>query len=100
MCTDTGPVRGNTPRWERFNDSEIASRMRQFEIDRIYMDAHSAEWLEQYPEMFVAVYQERMVGAAPTAEELAEQLKGEGVPPGRSYWRFLSATQIDLVVPG
>ncbi len=100
MSTDSGSVQRNTPRWERFNDPEISSQMKQFETDRIYMNAHSADWLEQFPDMFVAVYKERLVGAAATADELAEQLKRKGVPPGRSYWRFLSATQIDLVVPG
>ena len=100
MSNDLEAFKKKTPTWERFDDPEIASRMRQFERDRIYMKAHSAEWLKRFPDMFVAVYEERLVGAAATAGELAERLREEGVPPGRSYWRFLSTTEFDLVVPG
>ncbi len=99
MNSASQPSREEIPTWERFYDPEIASRMRQFEQDRIFMNAHFAEWLEQFPDMFVAVYEERLVAVAATADELAKLQKEKGVPPGRSYWRFLSTTQFDLVVP-
>ena len=82
-------------------DEEMLRNMyRQIKKDRLFLEASQSEWLELYPDMFVAVYQEKLVGVAPTAEQLAEQLKEKGVPSSKSYWRFLSAEPLDLAVPG
>ena len=82
------------------DEDMLRGAYRQIEKDRLFLEAHQSEWLEQYPDMFVAVYQEHLVGVAATADELAEQLRENGVPVGRSYWRFLSSEPMDLVVPG
>lgn len=82
------------------DEDEFREAYRQIKKDRLFLEAHQSEWLEQYPDMFVAVYQERLAGVASTADELAEQLHESSVPVGRSYWRFLSSEPMDLVVPG
>ncbi len=100
MSGDSGTSGAGTPRWERFYDDSLREKFKQFETDRHFLETHQSKWLGQYPDMFVAVYREQLVGAAPTAAELAKQLAAKGVPAGRSYWRFLSSNPIDLVVPG
>ena len=82
-----------------FVDEEMLRDMYlQIKKDRLFLESHYLEWLQLYPEMFVAVYQEQFVGAASTARELAEHLRESGVPTGRSYWRFLSSEPVDLAL--
>ena len=82
------------------DEAKLREGFRQFEKDRLFLDAHRAEWLEQYPDMFVAVYMEKLVGAAATVDELVEQTNANGVPPGEIYWQFLDSDPMDLMVPG
>ena len=105
------PVRKNGPyTWGHNGDGVVnimevdAAKMkegfRQFEKDRLFLEAHREEWLEQYPDMYVAVYLEKLVGAAATPDELVAQLKAKGVHPGDSYWQFMDSDPMDLAVPG
>ena len=82
-------------------DEEMLRDMyRQIKKDRLFLETHYRDLLQQYPDMFVAIFQEQLVGAATTAGKLAEQLREDSVPAGRSYWRFLSSEPIDLALPG
>ena len=80
--------------------AKMKEGFRQFEKDRLFLEAHREEWLEQYPDMYVAVHLEKLVGAAATPDELAAQLRAKGMHPGDSYWQFLDSDPMDLVVPG
>ena len=82
------------------DEDMLREAYRQIKKDRLFLEAHQPEWLERYPDMFVAVYREQLVGVAATADELAEQLKENDVPSNRTYWRFLASDPMDLVVPG
>ena len=82
------------------DEDVLREAYRQIKKDRLFLEAHQPELLEQYPDMFVAVYREQLVGVAATADELAEQLKANDVPSSRTYWRFLASEPMDLVVPG
>ena len=104
------PVRKNGPyTWGHNGDGVVnilevdegwlKEGFRQFEKDRLFLDAHRAEWLEQYPDMFVAVHQEKLVGAAVTPDELVAQARANGVPPGEFYWRFLDSDPMYLAAP-
>ena len=84
---------------------EIDERMlreayRQIRKDRLFLEANLSEWVKLYPDMFVAVYLEKLVGVAPDSAELVELLKGKSIPVSRTYWRFLASEPLDLVVPG
>ena len=80
-----------------FDDEKISAELRQFEADRDFLEAHHAEWLEKYPDMHVAVYQEELIGASPNADELVDKIKVKGIRPGLSYWRFLSTKDVILI---
>ena len=82
------------------DEAKLKEEFRQLEKDRLFMEAHRAQWLEQYPDMFVAVYEEKLVGVAATVEELVEQTRAKGVPTSRYYQQFLDSDPMDLVVPG
>ena len=83
-----------------FDDAKLLEEFRRYEQDRLFLEAHRAQWLEQYPDMFVAVYQEKLVGVASTIDELVAQTRAQGVPPGQSYRAFLDSDPAYLASPG
>ena len=100
MQNDTNAIRYGED-GEIFVDEEMLRDMyRQIKKDRLYLESCYSELLQQYPDMFVAVFREQFVDADPTAKGLAEKLRAQGVPAGRSYWRFLSTEPVDLALPG
>ena len=82
------------------DEDMLRQAYRQIKKDMLFLEAHQHEWLDRYPDMFVAVYREQLVGVAATADELTEQLKANSVPSSRTYWRFLASEPMDLLVPG
>ena len=83
-----------------FDEAKFKASARQRRKDRFYLEAHRAQWMEQYPDMYVAVFQEKLVAAATTVDGMVEQLEAKGVPAGHSYWQFLDTDPMDLLVPG
>ena len=82
------------------DEPKLLEEFRQYKKDRLFMEAHRAQWLEQYPDMYVAVYEEKLVGVAATVEELLDQVRAKGAPVSRYYREFLDSDPMDLVVPG
>ena len=78
-----------------FDDEKLDAVFRQAEKDDRFIDAHYEEWLKQYPDMHVAVYQEKLVAVASNSAELVEKLKAKGIRPGSTCWRFLSTKPVD-----
>ena len=82
------------------DEANLLEEFRQYKKDRLFLEAHRAQWLEQYPDMYVAVYEEKLVGVAATVEELLAQVRAKGAPVSRYYREFLDSDPMDLVVPG
>ena len=82
------------------DEAKLLEEFRQLKKDRLFTEAHRAQWLEQYPDMYVAVYEEKLVGVAATVEELMEQVRAKGAPVSRYYQQFLDSDPMDLAVPG
>lgn len=82
------------------DEAKFKESFRQVEKDCHFLYAHIPQWMEQYPDMYVAVFQEKLVAVAPTLDELVDQLDANGVPRGFSRLHFLDTEPIDLVVPG
>ena len=82
------------------DDVKLKEEFRRYKKDRLFLEAHRSQWLEQYPDMFVAVYEEKLVGVAATVEELVAQTRAKGVPAGQSYREFLDSDPMYLAVPG
>jgi hypothetical protein len=71
--------------------------MDQFTQDRLYVGRHRDELLQQYPDQWVAVYNQQVVGAAKDPEQVVKQLEHRGIPPGQAYCEWLS-TRDDLLI--
>ncbi len=84
---DTVDIEGNRDALERFKR------------DGDYLQEHWKELLRQYPEMWVAVYNQQVVGADNDLERLVGQLKKRGIPPGEAPCEYLTRHE-DLLILG
>lgn len=74
--------------------------LERFNRDITYFQAHQQELLAQYPECWVAIYNQQVVGTSPHFDQLLEELRKVGVPPERVFVEYLTQTQELLILPG
>ena len=77
---------------------EYQPEMEQFERDIKYYEAHWEALLKQYPEQWVAVLNEEVVGASPDPYELIDDLKGRGIPTERVVIEHLTRQEELLIL--
>ena len=77
------------------NMEKIQKELELFRRDIDYYEAHQEELLKQYPEQWVAVFNEQVVGASADYERLLDELQEKGVPLGSVYIQL--ATEKDEV---
>ncbi|MPZ13002.1 MAG: hypothetical protein GEU73_01015 [Chloroflexi bacterium] len=76
---------------------EIQQDLERFRRDTEYFDRHRQEFLQQYPEQWVAVYHQQVVGAARDPKRLVKQLERKGIPPGLVFHEYVT-DQEDLLI--
>lgn len=64
---------------------EKQADLQRFHQDGEYYEAHRDELLHQYPEQWVAVFQQQVVGANPDYERLLDDLKAKHIPLGKVF---------------
>jgi len=62
---------------------EIREGLAQFNKDHNWLSEYHAELLEKYPDQWVAVFKEKIVGAGPDLNQIIEDLRGQGIDTGR-----------------
>ena len=67
----------------------IKEQMEQFDRESAYFVAHQEELLREYPDQWVAIYGERVVGADPDRTQLVADLRRQGVPTDRTFIEFM-----------
>lgn len=63
--------------------------LERFAADALYCDRHRRELLQQYADRWVAIYDERVVGAADDLKDLLKQLQRKGLDPAHIYHEYL-----------
>jgi hypothetical protein len=63
---------------------ELQAELQRFKRDTQYYEAHREELLTQYPEQWIAVFNQQVVGAAPDFEQLLAVLEQSGIPVERT----------------
>jgi len=71
--------------------------LERFTEDMLYFDQHRQELLQQYPERWVAIYNQHVVGAAKDLKRLIQQLERKGIPPSQVFREYLTE-QEDLLI--
>jgi hypothetical protein len=76
----------------------VQQELKQYRSDAEYFEEHRAELLEQYPERWVAIYNQQVVGVAKDAKRLKRQLERKGIPPGRVVREYLTQKEELLIL--
>jgi hypothetical protein len=74
--------------------------LQQLDRDTQYYAAHRAELLRRYPNMWVAIYNQHVVGAAQEAEQLLTELEVRGVAVERALIQRVSDEEDLLILIG
>ncbi len=78
---------------------ERQRELQRFQRDIDYYQAHQEELLRQYPEQWVAIFNEHVVGTAPELDQLLTEVKQKGVPVGRSLVEHVTTKDDLLILP-
>ena len=62
---------------------QAQAELQRFKRDTTYYEAHHAELLARYPEQWVAIYNQQVVGIAPDYEQLLDELQAKGFAVGQ-----------------
>jgi hypothetical protein len=70
--------------------NQVQAELQRFKKDTAYYEAHHDELLEKYPEQWVAIYNQKVVGASPDYEQLLNDLQAKGYSVGHVFVHYLT----------
>lgn len=70
--------------------NRVQVELRGFQQETRYYEEHYEELLAEYPEQWVAIFNQKVVGASPDYDQLLADLEGAGVPIDRTLFKFLA----------
>jgi len=77
---------------------ELQAELQRFKRDTQYYEVHREELLAQYPEEWVAVFNQQVVGAAPDFEQLLAMLEQSGIPVERTLIEHVTRKEELLIL--
>jgi uncharacterized protein DUF5678 len=77
---------------------ELQAELQRFKRDTQYYEAHREELLTQYPEQWIAVFNQQVVGAAPDFEQLLAVLEQSGIPVERTLIEHVTRKEELLIL--
>jgi hypothetical protein len=77
---------------------ELQAELQRFKRDTQYYEAHREELLTQYPEQWIAVFNQQVVGAAPDFEQLLAMLEQSDVPVERTLIEHVTRKEELLIL--
>ena len=64
------------------NLENIGAYLKQFKRDTLFLDANQAAWRVEYPDQWVVVFEEKLVGMGRKAEDALLDAQGKGTLAG------------------
>ena len=77
---------------------DLLDDLRQFDEDCRYLGDNWNELMQQYPDLWVAVYRKKVILVASTQQELIKRVSGEGHRPGKIAMKFLNTNPPGLIL--
>ena len=77
--------------------NQVQAELQQFKKDTAYYEAHHEELLKKYPEQWVAIFDQQVVGASPDYEKLFDDLQAKGYSVGHVLVEYLT-THDELLI--
>ena len=71
----------------------------RFQRDIDYYESHCEELLQQYPEKWIAIYKQCVVGGDDDLDRLLQRLKQEGIPIEKALIEQVTAEEEILLIP-
>jgi hypothetical protein len=75
----------------------IQHEIERYRADALYFEENREELVRQYPDRWIAIYGQRVVGTAKRLPVLVKQLERRGFPRGRVYIERAS-TKDDMLI--
>jgi hypothetical protein len=79
--------------------SEHQAQSRRFQRDIEFYEAHRDQLLEQYPEQWVAIFNQHVAGVDPDVDRLLASLHERGIPTASALIEHLTIDDDLLVLP-
>jgi len=77
----------------------LKQSMEQFTKDNIFVDKHREEWLKLYPDKWVAVFKEELIGVDSNLDKLQKLVAEKNIPrPFSKVIAFLSTKRIPTIL--
>ena len=70
--------------------NQVQAELQRFKKDTAYYEAHHDELLEKYPDQWVAIFNQQVVGASPDYEQLLADVEEKGLPIERAVFKHLT----------
>ena len=70
--------------------NKVQRELQRFKRDTVYYEAHHKELLARYPEQWVAISNQQVVGVAPDYEQLLDELQAKGFSVGHVLMEHLT----------
>jgi hypothetical protein len=77
---------------------ELQEELQRFKRDTQYYESHREGLLTQYPEQWVAIFNQQVVGAAPDFEQLLAMLEQNGIPVERTLIEHVTRKEELLIL--
>jgi len=77
---------------------ELQAELQRFKRDTQYYEVHREELLTQYPEQWVAVFNQQVVGAAPDFDQLLSLLEHSSIPAERTLIEHVTRKEELLIL--
>lgn len=78
--------------------TELRTELERFQRDIDYFEAHQQELLHQYPDAWVAIFNEQIVGKHTEFEQLLTDLEERGIPIEKVLVRHLTTREELLIL--
>ena len=72
----------------------------QFKKDTMFLNDHRLDWVKQYPDQWVVVFEEQLVARGETIESALRAAEEKDVPVHLAALEYLSSEPIAMILPG
>lgn len=72
-----------------FSPEQAVAEIRRSTEDGVWLSAHRAELRKKHPNMFIAVYDRKVVGVAEAVEDMRSKLRAQGIDPEKCVTEVL-----------
>lgn len=74
---------------ESLKHIDLDAMFRRAEADHAFADEHREQWTHDYPDQWIVVHGQKLVGVGPDMEAVYNDVRRSGIPLNEAYVEFL-----------